>query len=229
MESTELVKYDNLNKVMPLKGIPEEKLNTIILMELMPYLSNLLSLTDETSAKRLETALPAIKVHCWSMGFAEIVKMHHKYVDNKLSIKAIPNYYDRILLGKIVESYKQQKPIKKQIFKQMTPEEKEFKMIEATDRVKKEFKQHGRIIEMCHHVYDYLFELGKLPKDKAYKDAIFTKALELRKSELIQQRAVNGREIRDLIKNIKKGKAVINIAKRLVLEDYFKKLNHVNK
>lgn len=107
----------NLAKIestIPIKAIPEQELNMIILTQFTVWVANLLSLTDETSANRLETALPAIKEHCWSMGFVEIKKMFEMYADNKLSISPIPNYFDRILLGKIVDDYKsqKQKPVK---------------------------------------------------------------------------------------------------------------------
>lgn len=107
----------NLAKIestIPIKAIPEQELNMIILTQFTVWVANLLSLTDETSANRLETALPAIKEHCWSMGFVEIKKMFEMYADNKLSISPIPNYFDRILLGKIVDAYKsqKQKPVK---------------------------------------------------------------------------------------------------------------------
>lgn len=108
---------NNLAKIestIPIKAIPEQELNMIILTQFTVWVANLLSLTDETSANRLETALPAIKEHCWSMGFVEIKKMFEMYADNKLSISPIPNYFDRILLGKIVDDYKsqKQKPVK---------------------------------------------------------------------------------------------------------------------
>lgn len=107
----------NLAKIestIPIKAIPEQELNMIILTQFTVWVANLLSLTDETSANRLETALPAIKEHCWSMGFVEIKKIFEMYADNKLSISPIPNYFDRILLGKIVDAYKsqKQKPVK---------------------------------------------------------------------------------------------------------------------
>lgn len=105
-----IVKYNNI----PIKAIPEESLNKILIVDFAPWLADLLSLTDEISSNRLEIALPAIKEHAWSMGFVEIKKMFEMYADNKLSIEPIPNYFDRILLGKIVDAYKsqKQKPVK---------------------------------------------------------------------------------------------------------------------
>ena len=53
-------------------------------MHFSPWLSKLLSLKDETSANRLEMALPAIKEQCIGMGFVEIKKMFEMYVDGNL-------------------------------------------------------------------------------------------------------------------------------------------------
>lgn len=212
-----------LKTSIPIKAIPEDSLDKLFDAFCL-FITDLLTLKGDSARKLIQT-LPAIKKHCWSMGFEEVVKMFTMYADGELNLQPRSNYLDRVLVGQIFNAYKQQKPIKVLKITEMTQEEKDFKMVEATDRVRKEFKQHGRIIEMCHHVYDYLFELGKLPKDKAYKDAIFAKAMELRKSELIQERAVNysaHKETKDLLKDINKGNAVINIAKRLVLEEYFK-------
>ena len=77
----DLVRYKDLGLSTPLRGIPEETLNKIIVEQFTIWIANLLSLTDETSAERLEIALPAIKEHCWSMGFDEIKKMFEMYAD----------------------------------------------------------------------------------------------------------------------------------------------------
>jgi len=218
-----------LNSTMPLRAIPEETLNKVILMDLLPFLTGLLSLTDEVSANRLEIALPAIKERCIGMGFAEIKKMFEMYVDSKLNLKPIPNYFDRILLGKIVDSYKSLniKKIKPIESKQMTPEEIEFQMIEAVDRVKKEYKQLGRIDSLCHHVYDYLFKQGVLPKEKEYKDKIFARAKSIARGNAASKATQSLEEHRGLKKalediELKGNTSVIIIAKRLVLEDYLK-------
>ena len=64
-----------LERTIPLRAIPEKDLNEALLIDFMPWLSKLLSLTDDVSADRLEIALPAIKEQCIGMGFVEIKKM----------------------------------------------------------------------------------------------------------------------------------------------------------
>lgn len=211
-----------LDKQLPLKGYVESKANKVIMFALMPYISGLLSLTDETSAKRLEIALPAIKDLCWGMSFIDITKMFEMYADNKLSIKPIPNYFDRILFGKIVEAYNIQKPRKqKKIEPYTSPDEIEFIMTEAVDRIQKDYNQNGCITEMCHHVYDHLYEKGKLPKHTTeYKADIERRAIEIYEREPIEDEGM----MQDIIDNFDEETINIikNLKKRLVLEDYFK-------
>ena len=52
------------------------------------------------------------------MGFAEIQKMFEMYADSKLDIEPKANYFDRVLLGKIVAEYRKynmRKPKPKQL------------------------------------------------------------------------------------------------------------------
>ena len=154
------MKLEVLNNTIPVKAIPEEKLNTIVLTVFSDWLCGLLSLLGETSAERLEFALPAIKEHCWSMGFDEIKKMFEMYADNKLNIEPIPNYFDRILFGKIVNAYKQQKKVEAP---QKSPEEKEreYKALQDQHYVITLFDywvQHNNVPTDCHWVYTYLEE-----------------------------------------------------------------------
>lgn len=150
----DLAKLDNN---IPIKAIPEQELNKIVLLQLMPWLSKLLTLTDETSADRLEIALPVIKTHCWSMGFSEIKNMFELYADGKLGIEPIPNYFDRILLGKIFKAYKMhqrqnQRPANDY---DQEKENKDFLYcVTAFDY----FKQNGALPEQSVWLYDYLVD-----------------------------------------------------------------------
>ena len=225
----ELVK---LESTMPLRAYIQEDLNRILLITFLPWLASLLSLTDETSAERLEIALPAIKEQCIGMGFADIKKMFEMYVDSKLNLKPIPNYFDRILLGKIVDSYKALNAVKPKKIEEVSisEQEKEFIMAEAVDRVQKEVKQNGFISGNCSHIYDYLDKQKKLPTDADYKNKIYEQAKSLARGEAATKATYSLDDHKNLNKVIesieKKGNSnVINISKRLVLESYFNKLN----
>lgn len=217
-----------LERTIPIKAIPDQELNAIIMTQFTVWVANLLSLTDETSANRLEISLPAIKEHCWSMGFSEIKKMFEMYADSKLSIKPIPNYFDRILLGKIVEAYKQQKPVpKKQIqIPEMDKEEKKEILKAGVKRLYKEFDSVGFVPPGNTHLYDYMYEKGLLTKDVDEKKAIYQQAKENVKDWLKSSiNEINVKEVKRILSEIESGtedlkeKYVIE-SKRLSIEKF---------
>lgn len=215
----------NLYKIestIPIKAIPEQELNTIILTQFTVWVANLLSLTDEISANRLEIALPAIKEHCWSMGFSEIKKMFEMYADNKLSIEPMPNYFDRILLGKIVDAYKKQKPIQKK-------EVDDFKIMEETNKSQlyKFFKAYfiTGLINDCYveFAYKWLDENGFLVLTKEEKLKYMVDAEVM----ILIEKKESG-NIKNKLKEFKKeditNEEKVFCAKKLALITYLKKV-----
>ena len=196
-----MTKLTTSKKTIPLRQIPEEELNTVIFRALMPRISRLLSLTDKTSAERLEIALPAIKEHCLGMGFEEIQKMFELYVDGKLDVEPISNYFDRILLGKIVKSYRSYKlRLKPKINPEMLKKEKDaIDIIMLFDN----FVQFNKINEDFEWVYIYLNEKGILIPDDDLKKRKYLIFLDVSNNH----------------KKLAKTKAKISI-----LEDYFRRL-----
>jgi len=196
MESNKLTKLDNK---IPIKSIPEQELNRIIIMEFTEWIADLLSLTDEISAKRLEIALPAIKEHCWSMGFDEIKKMFEMYVDNKLALKPIPNYFDRILLGKILIAYKQQKKMNR------IDENKEKRIQDDLDTITcfDSFVQDNKIHNFNYWIFTYLESKGIINYSKEEKNVVI---------EISKQ-------------NAKPGDDIVMISKTKLLERYFSNLS----
>ena len=224
MESNKLTILTN---PLPLKAYPDqEKLNSLIITGLVPFISGLLSLTDETSAKRLEMALPAIKEHCWSMGFAEIKKMFEMYADGKLSIQPMPNYFDRILFGKIVQSYKDIKPVKKQVVqeKEMSQQEKDKIVFLGAVNCFDSFVQDGYIINGYVWVYDHLDGLKLLNYTPQEKRDVMPVARE----RLIEDEKTSRTSYQQFMKDLENGRkqqAIINKAKVMLLERYFAKLH----
>jgi hypothetical protein len=228
----DLVKYEKLELLIPIKAIPETELNRIIIVELSVWLSDLISLTDEVSLKRLEASLPAIKIHCWSWGFPEIKKMFEMYADNQLSIKPIPNYFDRILFGKIVESYKLQRPIKKPIMKELSESEKddirtsnELTIYSGVFNCFEAYKQSNDIITGYIWVYDHLDELNILN----YSDDIKTKQMPLAKQSLLKKSKERDTrsDYKSFLLNLENGtkkQAIINEAKNMLLCQFFSEL-----
>ena len=118
---------------------------------------------------------------------------------------------------------------KSKLEKDIPEEEKEFIMAEAIDRLKKEVKINKRISSICVHVYDHLDAKGFLPTDKAYKLEIYERAKSIAKGEAASKATHSLDEHRNLKVEIEKldlpkNANVINIAKRLVLEDFFNKI-----
>ena len=163
------------HKSLPLRAYTQEKLESEM-DKFSKWINDLLGLTGVDAAKRLLIALPAVEKHFWSLGFVEIERAFTMYVDGELTTKPIPNYFTRILVGQIFKEYKQQKPTNKPIQLSTSQNDKDFIMAEAVDRIRKDYKQHGKITEQCFHVYDHLFEQNKLPTDKDYKIQIFNDA-----------------------------------------------------
>jgi hypothetical protein len=195
-----------LESKLPLKAYPEQELNKIILTQLTVWLSSLLSLTDEVSANRLEIALPAIKEHCWSMGFDEVKKIFILYADGKLSVKPIPNYFDRILLGKIIEAYKEQKfVVKKPIETEISEDEKKDLINSGITKCLAHYENETKILEGYNHfLYDVLFDDGYLPKDKETKLQALEDAKIITQMELEQKPASSLKEFKEIKQKLDK-------------------------
>ena len=211
-----------IDRQIPIKAIPEQELNQIILTSFLTWVANLLNLNGEKSANGLTTALPAIKQHCWSMGFAEIKTMFEMYADNKLSIEPIPNYFDRILLGKIAKAYREQKQVK--------PKEIDHaKIMELTNKkhLQDFFSQYfdNKIINECYieFVYSWLeqnkfLELTKEQKQKLIKDAEVMMVLEKTEAEPLKAKL---KEFNP--KDFKQDEKVFT-AKKMAVRDFLRKL-----
>jgi len=219
-----------LDTKIPLRAYPKEDLDRILIMQFTTWVSSLLSLTGETSTDRLEIALPAVRELCIGMGFDEIKKMFEMYADGKMGLKPIPNYFDRILLGKIVAEYKSStKKPKVIVEKKISEEEKEFIMVEAVDRTKKEVLQTNNISSPCSHIYDYLYKKGKLPKHTQEFKSEYLNRAKLRVKSDEATRAQIDYEIHKQLKTIlekidnNNHSGIIPMVKKLILIDYFKK------
>ena len=157
-----------LEKRLPLRAYPKEKLEEVFENVFIDWISNLLGLTGEDAAKRLLIAIPAIEKHFWSLGFDEIKKAFTMYADSELITKPIPNYFTRILVGKIFKEYNQQKPIAKiMIPESITPtkEEKDELFITTLKDEFKIYKETGVVNYMRNWLYDDLIEKGIVIED----------------------------------------------------------------
>ncbi len=167
----------------PIKAIPEEMLNKLILGEWMEevkdgekkmklirpglsdWLSDILSLKNNSeNVKRLAQVLPMIKESAWSMNIVEIKKAFTMYVKGQLpGLEPRDNYLTPILFSSVMNTYKQQrKPKKQEVSFEITDEEKErnayLNCIYAYD----EWKQEKKLPNDYHWVYETLKERGLL-------------------------------------------------------------------
>lgn len=222
-----ITKLSVLERTIPLRAIPEKDLNTVLIMDFAPWLSKLLSLKDQTSADRLEMALPAIKEQCIGMGFVDIKKMFEMYVDGKFDIEPKTNFFDRILFGKIVAEYRKynmQKPKPKPQIPQISEKEKK----EIDDQILKDqeayFKKHGVIDPSQWYAYDVLDKRGLINLSLEEKKEIYADALEILKLEA-QTKKTSSREDHQKNKNwlelLNQGKGAKIKAKELSLQQYY--------
>tara|TARA_R100000951_G_scaffold37874_1_gene32234 strand:- start:3438 stop:4127 length:690 start_codon:yes stop_codon:yes gene_type:complete len=215
---------------IPIKAIPEENLNNLIMGDFLDWISNTLSLNEDAVTK-LEYALPAIKQHCWSMGFPEIKKMFEMYVDGNLSVKPIPNHFDRIKFGEVVNAYKQQKKVvrAKPEEPEISEEVKERKWIQFIINCFEQYKHDKTMLIGFTSIYTHFYGLNKFPKhDYQFREKIRERALRELKTG---SKVLSSYEI--ITKGSKPNYSEINIsnmAKQLILSDWFDKLieNNIN-
>lgn len=224
-----------LEKKLPLRAYPEEDLNRVLLMDFLPWISGLLSLTDEVSAERLELTLPVIRKQCIGMGFHEIKKMFEMYADGEMDIKPLANYFDRIIFGKIVNEYRSRKPKVIKTIKPMyiSKEEKEHIMKKAIDQGRSDWLENG-ILELAtsrydwldeHNIFQKVFKLTETNWEKVKKRRYLTVREQLR-GELEQTKAKSYMakvKIKELLKSIETSRngKVIAECKRSLLIDYY--------
>ena len=112
--------------------------------------------------------------------------------------------------------------------KQMTDEDKEMIMIEAIDRIKKEVQQNGEIESNVIGVYMYLYSKGVLPvHTEEFKEKYTKLAIPIARGEAASKATYSlddHKKLKERIESITQGKSEVlkNIAKKLILTDYFK-------
>lgn len=164
---------------LPLRAYPSNDLDKLLETEFKFWIANLLNLKSDKE-EAYNNAKEALKFHCIGMGFNEIKIMFEMYADSKLNIEPTSNYFDRIVLGKIVNAYKKQrKPKKVEEEKKPTAEEEHKAIEEAITRTFLEFKRTGTVTGVITHIYNYLdaqgkFQGGRLDEEwKGYKWKVF--------------------------------------------------------
>ena len=140
-----IIKSPNL----PIKAYPQEALESQ--QELfMKWITDLLGLRGEESAKRLVLAIPVILKKFHSLSFTEVKRAFEMYALGELQTQPITNYFDIILVGKVFNEYKNHIRTEKP---KQSPEEKE-----------KEYKDNQDFMYVV-TLFDFYVQNNKIPKE----------------------------------------------------------------
>ena len=215
------------NNPIPIKAIPEKDLNGLIMGSFLDWISATLSL-NEDGANKLKYALPAIKEHCWSMGFPEIKKMIEMYADGKLSVKPIPNHFDRIKFGEVANAYREQKPRKKpKPMPEPTDEEKELRVYEGVINCFEQWKQDECIINGYAWVEKHLRDLGLIEFTDQESKYMW---LQAKHNLLAQSKSMSYEKAKDLVRELEGKSGKRRTEYQLIrLDKYFSKIKRKGK
>jgi hypothetical protein len=157
--------------------------------------------------------------------------MFELYADNKLSIEPIPNYFDRILFGKIVDAYKKQKNVvKKPINSNDISEQEKIALINSGMRkCIYNYEKNTDILEgYLTFMYDVLIDDGFIVLTKQEKLDWYDAAKEMLQYELITSKPksfkerLDFKELRNKIAQ-KNSNVVVAKAKEMILLEYLRK------
>lgn len=194
------------------------------------WIEKLLSLDGLKATDRLDAVLDEVENH--TLSIEEIKRAFSMYVAGRFPLEPRDNYLTVIHFSKVVNCYVQEMN-KKNKFKEQESENKsheeiEFIMIEATDRIEKEYKANKEITGTYTHVYDYLFAKGLLPQHtNKFKSGILVKAKAIAKSDAMTKAGSDfnfHQQLKTTLQDIDNNEhdSIKTISKRLVLEEYFK-------
>ena len=166
------------NLSVPMRGYPQKELEDILNTQFRFWLANTFRIKTE-NAGSLQGALEGVKEHCWSMGFAEIKKAFEMYADSKLNLEPVSGFMDRVLVGKIIKSYKASLPTPKvpRIEAPEISQDEKNKLLEnGVLECYQHFLEYGNIKEGKAWVYGYLVEQGKINDTPEFKRECMVKA-----------------------------------------------------
>lgn len=161
---------------LPLKAYPQEALETQE-EAFMQWITDLLGLRGEASAKRLILAMPVIRKKFHSLSFTDIKTAFEMYALGELETKPITNYFDIILVGQIFNDYKNQQRTKTEPFDEAVYKAEQDKLyaIQAFEY----YQGSNKLPEQSVWLYSYLEDtLGVFKFDENLKREYYKKHLE---------------------------------------------------
>ena len=222
-----------------LRDYPQEEKNTMTL-ELVAKLLDMLGV-GEGKIEHHKRLHGFINDAYGNYTYEEINEAFTMYVSQRFGIKPYQQL-NSVVFGQVMREFDFYKKENLKLFRlemnkpeEVTEENEELIMIEAVDRLKKEYEQHKKITSIFVHVYDYLYKKKAFPvHTKEFRDKISERAKIIAKSDAMTEagRDYNAhRFLKQTLEMIENGQgdSLATISKRLVLEDYFKdKINSDN-
>jgi methionine synthase II (cobalamin-independent) len=212
-----------MNQLVPIKAIPQESRQKQYLL-LIDWLIKTLSLTGEKAADRIEVLIPMIEECAWSLTLEDIKKAFTFYVQGKLPIEPRDNYLTVILFSKVIEAYKQQRVVKKELpqLPEKSQKEKDNIILSGVINCFNQFTKTNSIINGYTWVYDHLDENNIIN----FSDDEKRKQMPIAKKKLIIENKSNlnrgdYKVFMSDMENKRKNQAVINKAKKMLLERFF--------
>jgi hypothetical protein len=216
---------------------PEQRL--MLIKNLVVSLLGDLGVSSKADTEHHIRSIKFINETCLNWTIEEIEKAFQMYICNEFDVEVFQQL-NPVVIGKVMSAYQEYKAQKLANYKEklkaeqnkpkeMSEQEKEEIMINATLRLYQEYRKENKVDGFIKHIYDFLYEKGLLPTDPEYKRQIFEKAKMYAKAEVRAGRSVSftpSRIVKDILAKIEDGTSdkIIPIAKRIVIEEYFEKV-----
>ena len=182
-----------------------------------------------------------IKASNFNLTIEEIKHAFNLFVQGEFTLKPMQQL-NAVVFGQVMKEYKTYKIEKLRVYRQkkqlnqnkkaIPSKQEQGKMLdEAIINLYLEYKNTGTITGITSHIYDYLYNQGKLPQHtKEFKLIIFKKAQSIAKSEQMTHASKSiemHRNLKNILTKIEAGKfdGLKTISKRLVIIEYFKNQN----
>ena len=228
-----------ITETKKLRNYPEPERLSIATKMIMD-LNNDLGVSSKANPDHHIRAIKFIAETCGNYTPEEMTEAFKKFIAHEFKME-VYQQVNAVVVGRIIrewEFYKTEKlkiyNLKKQEIRmeaqRPTDEDTENIMIEACDRIYREYKSTRQITGAIPHIYKYLFEKNLLPNhNKEFKEAIKQRAIAIAKSEAYTAAGsdyLKHIKIKDTIAAIEAGTGgdIKGIAKHIIVADFIREL-----
>ncbi len=222
-----------------LRDYSEIEINTV-LANLTIHLLDLLAVNSGKKDHQIKL-IEFIKASNFNLTIEEIKHAFNLFVQGEFILKPMQQL-NAVVFGQVMKEYKAYKIEKLRVYRQKkqlhenqkaipSKQDQERMLDEAIMNFYLEYKNTGTITGITSHIYDYLYNQGRLPQHtKKFKSKILKKAQTIAKSEEMTNATKSielHKNLKNVLANIEAGKfdGLKTISKRLVLIEYFKNQN----